>query len=130
MPSIRSLIGPTLMNWPPLTYRLGSSGWIRAFLFSLPILRACRRRSSELVPPRLCSMTRSVAAEAGTHGVFLTLEIWPIMIHAWHLWNAHLAAGQRALINAGDFLNLPAGALGRGVLARLRSAADPPFRGL
>jgi acetyl esterase/lipase len=44
------------------------------------------------------------AAEAGTHGVFVTLEIWPDMIHAWHLWNAHLAAGQRALINAGDFL--------------------------
>jgi epsilon-lactone hydrolase len=44
------------------------------------------------------------AAAAGMHGVFVTLEIWPDMIHAWHLWNAHLAAGQRALINAGDFL--------------------------
>jgi acetyl esterase/lipase len=65
------------------------------------------------------------AAEAGTHGVFVTLEIWPDMIHAWHLWNAHLAAGQRALINAGE---LPAGALGHAVLARLRSAADSPFR--
>ncbi len=44
------------------------------------------------------------AAEAGTRGVFVTLEIWPKMIHAWHLWNAGLAEGRRALANAGAFL--------------------------
>jgi epsilon-lactone hydrolase len=44
------------------------------------------------------------AAEAGTRGVFVALEIWPNMIHAWHLWNAHLAEGRRALANAGAFL--------------------------
>ena len=44
------------------------------------------------------------AAEAGTRGVFVTLEIWPHMIHAWHLWNARLEAGRQALGNAGAFL--------------------------
>ena len=45
-----------------------------------------------------------LAAEAGTQGVFVTLEIWPDMIHAWHLWNARLEEGRRALGNAGAFL--------------------------
>ena len=45
-----------------------------------------------------------LAAEAGTRGVFVTLEIWPDMIHAWHLWNARLQEGRRALGNAGAFL--------------------------
>jgi acetyl esterase/lipase len=44
------------------------------------------------------------AAGAGTQGVFVTLEIWPHMIHAWHLWNAHLEEGRLALGNAGAFL--------------------------
>ena len=44
------------------------------------------------------------AAAAGTRGVFATLEIWPDMIHAWHLWNAHLEEGRQALGNAGAFL--------------------------
>jgi hypothetical protein len=34
----------------------------------------------------------------------VTLEIWPDMIHAWPLWNAKLAAGRRALANAGAFV--------------------------
>jgi acetyl esterase/lipase len=45
-----------------------------------------------------------LAAEGGTQGVFVTLEIWPDMIHAWHLWNARLEEGRRALGNAGAFL--------------------------
>jgi acetyl esterase/lipase len=44
------------------------------------------------------------AAAAGTRGVFVALEIWPDMIHAWHLWNAHLEEGRRALGHAGAFL--------------------------
>jgi epsilon-lactone hydrolase len=36
------------------------------------------------------------AAAAGAADVPVTLEIWPHMIHAWHLWNAHLDAGRRA----------------------------------
>jgi epsilon-lactone hydrolase len=44
------------------------------------------------------------AAAAGAAGVAVTLEIWPDMIHAWHLWNAHLEAGRRALISAGAFI--------------------------
>ena len=31
----------------------------------------------------------------------VTLEIWPHMIHAWHLWTAQLEDGRRALASAG-----------------------------
>jgi acetyl esterase/lipase len=44
------------------------------------------------------------AAAAGAADVPVTLEIWPHMIHAWHLWNAHLEPGRRALIRAGAFI--------------------------
>jgi monoterpene epsilon-lactone hydrolase len=44
------------------------------------------------------------AARAGASDVPVTLEIWPHMIHAWHLWNAHLEEGRLALARAGDFL--------------------------
>jgi epsilon-lactone hydrolase len=41
------------------------------------------------------------AAVAGAADVYVTLEIWPQMIHAWPLWNAHLEPGRRALASAG-----------------------------
>jgi monoterpene epsilon-lactone hydrolase len=44
------------------------------------------------------------AAAAGAADVAVTLEIWPHVIHAWHLWNAHLDAGRRALASAGAFM--------------------------
>lgn len=45
-----------------------------------------------------------LAAHAGTADVAVTLEIWPHMIHAWPLWNAHLETGRRALASAGSFI--------------------------
>jgi len=45
-----------------------------------------------------------LAARAGAADVAVTLEIWPHMIHAWPLWNAHLEPGRRALISAGEFI--------------------------
>jgi len=42
------------------------------------------------------------ATAAGVADVAVTLEIWPHMIHAWALWNAHLEAGRQALANAGS----------------------------
>jgi monoterpene epsilon-lactone hydrolase len=44
------------------------------------------------------------AAVAGAADVCVTLEVWPQMIHAWPLWNAHLEPGRRALANAGAFI--------------------------
>jgi epsilon-lactone hydrolase len=44
------------------------------------------------------------AAAAGAAGVAVTLEIWPDMIHAFPMWNAHLEAGRQALTNAGGFI--------------------------
>jgi acetyl esterase/lipase len=51
----------------------------------------------------LADATRFGAA-AGAADVRVTLEIWPKMIHAWPLWNAHLEPGRRALANAGAFI--------------------------
>jgi monoterpene epsilon-lactone hydrolase len=45
-----------------------------------------------------------LAGVAGEADVLVTLEIWPHMIHAWHLWNAHLEPGRRALVSAGAFI--------------------------
>jgi epsilon-lactone hydrolase len=44
------------------------------------------------------------AAAAGAAAVPVTIEVWPHMIHAWHLWNAHLESGRRALASAGAFI--------------------------
>jgi epsilon-lactone hydrolase len=44
------------------------------------------------------------AAAAGAANVAVTLEIWPDMIHAWPMWNAHLEPGRHALANAGEFI--------------------------
>lgn len=51
----------------------------------------------------LADATRFCAA-AGAADVRATLEIWPHMIHAWPLWNAHLEAGRQALTSAGAFI--------------------------
>jgi acetyl esterase/lipase len=45
------------------------------------------------------------AAVAGAADVAINLEVWPCMIHAWPLWNAHLDAGRRALAKAGTFMH-------------------------
>jgi acetyl esterase/lipase len=44
------------------------------------------------------------AAAAGAADVSVTLEIWPHMIHAWHLWNARLEPARQALGCAGRFI--------------------------
>ena len=45
-----------------------------------------------------------LAARAGAADVAVTLEVWPEMIHVWHLFHPALAAGRRALAGAGRFL--------------------------
>lgn len=44
------------------------------------------------------------AASLGAADADVTLEVWPEMIHAWPLWNAHLEPGRRALAQAGAFI--------------------------
>ena len=51
----------------------------------------------------LADATR-LSAALGSADVAVTLEVWPHMIHAWHLWNAHLEPARRALASAGAFL--------------------------
>ncbi|MGE0851232.1 MAG: alpha/beta hydrolase [Hyphomicrobiaceae bacterium] len=45
-----------------------------------------------------------IAARAAADDVRVTLEVWPHMIHAWHLWGARLASGRAALTSAGAFM--------------------------
>jgi acetyl esterase/lipase len=52
----------------------------------------------------LLSDATRLAEALGAANVAVALEIWPHMIHAWHLWNAHLKAGRRALASAGAFI--------------------------
>jgi acetyl esterase/lipase len=44
------------------------------------------------------------ARAAGAANVAVTLQIWPDMIHAFPMWNAHLEPGRRALAEAGHFI--------------------------
>ncbi|MDQ6868925.1 MAG: alpha/beta hydrolase [Pseudomonadota bacterium] len=46
-----------------------------------------------------------ISSGAGAADVPVPLEIWPHMIHAWHLWAAMLEDGRRALISAGTFIS-------------------------
>ena len=52
----------------------------------------------------LLSDATRFAEALGAANVAVALEIWPHMIHAWHLWDAHLKAGRRALASAGAFI--------------------------
>lgn len=45
-----------------------------------------------------------LASVAGAADVRLTLEVWPDMIHAWHLFYQQVAAGRRALAAVGAFM--------------------------
>jgi epsilon-lactone hydrolase len=45
-----------------------------------------------------------IARRAGAADVPVSLEIWPHMIHAWHLWAAQLEDGRRAIASAGAFI--------------------------
>ena len=46
-----------------------------------------------------------LAGVAGAADVRVTLEVWPDMIHAWHLFYQQLAAGRRALARVGAFIH-------------------------
>jgi len=53
-----------------------------------------------------------IARRAGGYDVAVTLEVWPHMIHAWHLWAANLESGRRALASAGAFIRARLGERG------------------
>ncbi|MGA1726037.1 MAG: hypothetical protein ACO38G_07970 [Burkholderiaceae bacterium] len=41
---------------------------------------------------------------AGAAHVAVTLEVWPEMIHVWHVMHPVLAAGRKAIANGGAFV--------------------------
>jgi epsilon-lactone hydrolase len=45
-----------------------------------------------------------IAGRAAEADVRVTLEAWPHMIHAWHLWAQEVEDGRRALASAGAFM--------------------------
>jgi monoterpene epsilon-lactone hydrolase len=50
-----------------------------------------------------------LSAAAAEVDVRTTLEVYPDMIHVWPLFHQHVAAGQRALVSAGDFIRAALG---------------------
>jgi monoterpene epsilon-lactone hydrolase len=52
----------------------------------------------------LLSDSIRLAAVAGEADVNVTLQVWPGMIHAWHLFYPQLAEGRRALAAVGAFI--------------------------
>jgi monoterpene epsilon-lactone hydrolase len=46
-----------------------------------------------------------ISGRLGAADVVTNLEVWPHMIHAWHLWSKQLAAGRAALASAGAFVS-------------------------
>ena len=46
-----------------------------------------------------------IARRAGAADVPVTLEIWPHMIHAWHLWASQLTDARRAIASAAAFIH-------------------------
>jgi acetyl esterase/lipase len=51
-----------------------------------------------------------LAREAGAADVRVDLQIWPEMIHVWHLFHPELSAGKRAIEAGGAFVRAHAGA--------------------
>jgi monoterpene epsilon-lactone hydrolase len=47
---------------------------------------------------------------AGAAGVYVDLQIWPEMIHVWHLFHPELGAGRRAIVAGGAFVRAHTGA--------------------
>lgn len=45
-----------------------------------------------------------LAAIAGAAHVAVTMEVWPEMIHVWHLHHPRLAAGRKSIANGGAFV--------------------------
>ena len=51
-----------------------------------------------------------LAGVAGGQDVTVTLEVWPEMVHVWHLFHPRLAAGRRAITAGANFIRAATGA--------------------
>jgi acetyl esterase/lipase len=45
-----------------------------------------------------------LAQIAGEADVAVDLQVWPEMIHVWHIYHPELAAGRRAIASGGEFV--------------------------
>jgi acetyl esterase/lipase len=46
-----------------------------------------------------------LAGVAGAADVPVTLEVWPEMVHVWHLFHPHVAAGRRAITAGARYMH-------------------------
>ena len=46
----------------------------------------------------------ALAKAAGAADVYVDLQIWPEMVHVWHLFHPELKAGMRAIASGGGFV--------------------------
>ena len=56
--------------------------------------------------PASCSRNSVVmlAKAAGAADVRVDLQIWPEMVHVWHMFHPELKAGKRAIQAGGDYI--------------------------
>ena len=73
----------------------------------------------------LADATRLSPKAAGAAETAVTLEVWPHMIHAWHLWNARLPEARQALEQAGAFILARTRRLTRCARLRRRQRGQP-----
>jgi len=89
---------------------------IAHLILATPLHPLASLRSADLhgVPPLLIQVGSAeillddavrLARGAGAADVRVTLEVWPDMIHAWHLFYQQVAAGRRALAAVGVFVH-------------------------
>jgi acetyl esterase/lipase len=66
----------------------------------LPVSQQCRLCAAET----LLDDAIRLARVAGAEDVRVDLQIWPEMIHVWHLFHPELKAGQRGIEEGGAFV--------------------------
>jgi epsilon-lactone hydrolase len=95
-PYLQELAGAFLAGTDPLLPLVSP---LRADLAGLPPLLVQVGSAETLLDDAVRIAERAACAD-----VRVTLEVWPHMIHAWHLWAARLESGRKALASAGAFI--------------------------
>ena len=95
-PYLAELAGLYLHGADP---RTPSASPLRADLRGLPAMLIQAGSAETLLDDAV-----RLAGAAGAADLRVTLQVWPDMIHAWHLFYPQLAAGRRALAEVGAFV--------------------------
>ena len=72
---------------------------------SMAICAGCRALLIQVgAAETLLDDSMALARKAGAADVLVDLQIWPEMIHIWHIYFPMLSAGRRAIASGGTFV--------------------------